>query len=193
MGKKQLIIIPGLGDRGGLYNFFKPLWILLGYEVHIFVFGWEEWEADNLASDALEKACSRLLHYIDKLATDQVYIIGVSAGGTAAVNALALRPAKVTNIVSVCTPFQSMPNLGNNLLNRSIAEAQGHLRAMNANTKDKILSVYGLYDQTVPARQSKPGATVDIKSKRIWALGHGPSILLALTLYAWPIKRFLDS
>jgi hypothetical protein len=61
MNKRQLIIIPGLGDHDRLYRFFVPLWQLFGFQVKIFGFGWED------HSDTFDVAFKRLITYIDGL------------------------------------------------------------------------------------------------------------------------------
>ena len=79
----NLILIPGLGDRKWLYQLVCPLWRTRGFCPHVFTFGWED-----AASNYHDKQ-NRLNNYIRDLNGD-VYIIGASAGGVAALNALAM-------------------------------------------------------------------------------------------------------
>lgn len=84
-GKPALIIIPGLGDRVRRYSQLLPLWKKLGYNARIFSFDWENPNED------FEKSSSKLLSEIDAH-HNPIYLIGASAGGSVAVNALASRP-----------------------------------------------------------------------------------------------------
>ncbi|MGH7196173.1 MAG: hypothetical protein ACREGJ_00185 [Candidatus Saccharimonadales bacterium] len=179
--RRQLVIIPGLGDRGWLYCFIKPIWALFGYKVHIFVFGWNDERA------AFKEAQNRLNTSIKGLG-DEVYLIGVSAGGTAAVNALAAHPTSITKLATVCTPYQQVPGLKNELLAQSINRTARNLAHMDSKTKAKILSVHGLYDQAVPVKYSEPDG---IQRKSLLAIGHGLAVALALSVYSRSIRLFL--
>lgn len=79
----NLILIPGLGDRKWLYQLVCPLWRARGFCPHVFTFGWEG------AVDNYNYKQNRLNNYIRNLNGD-VYLIGASAGGVAALNALAM-------------------------------------------------------------------------------------------------------
>lgn len=179
--RRQLVIIPGLGDRGWLYRFVKPLWALFGYEVHIFVFGW------NNEQMAFKEAQNHLNTFIDGLGGKKIYLIGVSAGGTAAVNALATNPALIIKLVTVCTPYRQVPGHKNELLVQSVNWAVRNLARMDSKTKAKILSVHGLRDQIVPIKYSK---SEGIQHELLPAIGHGFSILMALSLYSRIVRLF---
>ncbi len=144
--KKPLVIIPGLGDRARLYNLVAPVWRLLGYEPYIFSFGWED------TNENFESAIKRLTDYIDNFQATRVNIIGVSAGGTAAVNTLSLRPNVVKRVVTVATPYRYPTHLKNSKLKASI-DYLGRVDTENLGVR--ILSMYGLYDQTVPINTSR--------------------------------------
>lgn len=180
MAKRQLIIIPGLGDRDKQYRLFVPLWARLGFEVHIFVFGWEDHHL------TIEAAQSRLLQFVDDMSTN-VYVIGVSAGGTAAVNLLAARPHTVTKVITVCTPYTVVAERINRLLHQTSNRLVTNLAEMNDPTKTKILSVHAAFDQLVSQRASKPAG---IAHKRLWSVGHAPTIIVALILYRHALKSF---
>jgi pimeloyl-ACP methyl ester carboxylesterase len=181
VSRRQLIIIPGLGDRGRLYRLLMPLWLLMGYRVHIFVFGWEQGGLD------LAMALTRLTAFIDSLDGRRVYVIGVSAGGTAAINALAERPTRIARVITVCTPYEQLTTRDNDLLRASVRQASIRLLGIDPKTRHKILSVYGLYDEVVSIAMSQPE---DIAQKQIWLAGHGLTICLALTFYSHTMRQF---
>lgn len=177
--EKQLIIIPGLGDRVGLYRLAALIWKLRGYKVHIFSFGWEDKEEDFSA------AIKRLVAYINNLHATRVNIIGVSAGGTAAVNALTLLPHKINKVITVATPYKQLSHLENTKLKTSIDRM---IQTKISDLSSRILSMHGLYDQTVPVEASKPEG---IRTRRVYAVNHGCIVITSLTLYAAAIRRSL--
>lgn len=184
MIKKQLIIIPGLGNRVWLYDFIKPIWALLGFDVYIFNSHWGD------SRLVFKDVFNRLLRFINDLNSKEVYIIGVSAGGTMAVNALVDCPNSIIKIVTVCTPYKLLSNQKNKLLVNSIKKLVNNLQRISNDQRSRILSVYGFCDHAVPFIESRPK---NIKVKRILSIGHVFSIIIALTLYSVMIKRFLLS
>jgi triacylglycerol esterase/lipase EstA (alpha/beta hydrolase family) len=178
--KKPLIIIPGLGDRAKQYRIVMPIWKLLGYEPYVFSFGWED------AHENFAVAIERLTDYIDNLHATRINIIGVSAGGTAAINALALRPSIVNRVVTVSTPYRFLPHLKNAKLKASIAQAK---RIDVSGLGSRVLSIHGLHDKTVPIGASKPEG---VRARKVYMINHGFIIATSLTLYGVIIRRFLE-
>ena len=181
MAKRILVIIPGLGDRKWLYSLIKPIWYALGFKTYIFKYGWNNSTLNNVT------AHQNIIDFIDTIQSEQVYLLGASAGGTAAINILADRPLKVIKVVTVCTPYSQVPSLNNHLIISSIDQLQSNLYTMNQPTKNKIMAIYSRYDQTIPAKHSKP---IDIKSKRLNIPGHNLSIAFSLTILSGHIKQF---
>jgi len=181
MAKKVLVIIPGLGDRKWLYSLIKPIWYALGFKTYIFKYGWNNSTLNDVT------AHQNIINFIDTIQSEQVYLLGASAGGTAALNILAIRPSKVIKVVTVCTPYSQVSNLNNNLITSSINQLQSNLQTMDQQTKNKILAIYSRFDQTVPAKYGKP---TNIKSKRLIIPGHNLSIVFSLIILNGYIKRF---
>lgn len=178
--KKPLVIIPGLGDRAKLYRLIIPVWKLLGYEPYIFSFGWED------ANESFAVAIKRLTTYIDDLHATRINIIGVSAGGTAAVNALSLRPNVIRRVVTVATPYRYLTHLKNSKLKASI-DYLGRVDVRNL--EGRILSMHGLYDQTVPIDVS---SVQNVCTRKVYAISHSCIIITALTIYSLAIRRFIE-
>jgi pimeloyl-ACP methyl ester carboxylesterase len=177
----KLIIIPGLGDHALFYSFLKPVWTALGFKTHIFSYGWESAPSNDLPM-------SRLLSYIDSKPDELFYIIGASAGGTAAINALIERPDRITRIATVCTPYDVIPHARNPILRQSINRMVKNLERTGLRTKRNILSVYARSDTIVTPRLSKYPTVV---SKELPVKGHGLTIFLAMTLWSLTIKKHL--
>jgi len=181
--KPTLVIIPGIGDDLKVYRTFKRRWQLLGYDVHIISFGW----IDKRAS--LKPKFEELLRKIDDLKAESLYIIGVRAGGTAAVNALAAR-SHIKKVVAVCAPLDTMTGLRNPLLNESIDQTRRHLLDFMPIQKQKILSVFTLGDPVVSARLSRP---TGIMTLRVPGGLHPVAIFIALMFYTSRINAFLKA
>ena len=181
MKRPVLIIIPGLGDRGWLYRIVVPLWHILGFDVKVFVFGW------NSHSPSRKVKMKRLLAYIDT-AIEPVYIIGVSAGGVAAVNALYSRPHKIRQLVTVATPYKAVPSLKNAILSALQKEAGICIERDPALIAACTTSFYGLYDKKVPIERSR---VAGLREVQLPLVGHGAIILCALTLYCMRLKKIV--
>lgn len=181
MTKSHLLLIPGLGDRTRLYSLASPLWRLLGYEPHVYCFGWK-----GDAAQLREKQ-EALLAYVDSLPPSPLYVVGMSAGGTAAVNLLAERPS-IRRVVTVASPLKPKDRPTNPLLAASIAETDANLGSGNEKFRTKVLSVHGIRDWRVPVNKSR---RLDIQDIQIPTFGHGVTIFLAVTLFAWRLRQFL--
>lgn len=181
MARPQLVIIPGLGDRSGWYTLFAAVWWLRGFRPRIFTFGWE------VRTEIYEQKFDFLMKYIDRLPSDEVYIIGVSAGGTAAVQALYARPNKVKKVVTISSPYGIYEPVENRPLLSSLELLKEQLPLMPPELKARILSIHGWRDSRVHPEWSRADGIV---TSKIFAFGHGPSIFAALVLYPGRIKRF---
>lgn len=183
MSKPIVVIIPGIGDHTPIYDIFA--WVLrrIGYDTHVVPFGWSNYYAD------INTKTRDFLHKLDAIAgKDEVYLIGVSAGGTAAVHVFANRES-VRRVAVISSPFADFEDLQNRLLADSIVAVRHDLEVMEPTDKASILSVFGLYDQTVPTHMSQPEG---VRTKRIWTFWHAPTIFIALTLRAFRLKRFFS-
>jgi hypothetical protein len=112
----------------------------------------------------------------------------VSAGGTAAINALAAKPAAIARVVTVCTPYGRISTRSNSMLDESLDTVETSLLGMSASAKDCILSVHGMYDEVVSVGMSKPQG---ITQKTLFSIGHALTICLSMTVYGYVIRRFL--
>ncbi len=181
MSRPTLVIIPGIGDRTAVYDLFAVAWRLLGFSVHVIPFGWRDYYADLTVKNR------DFLSKLKNLGEDSIDIIGVSAGGTAAIMAYD-QDNMIRRVIAVCTPFDELPSVKNRLLEDSIIVVQRTLKRFDTKEKSNILSVYGLYDEIVATYMSRYSG---IKELRIWSLWHAPSVFVAMTLYALCLKHFL--
>jgi hypothetical protein len=182
-GQKHVIIIPGIGDSRWYYDFFALIWRRMGYEVSILVFGWND-ETARFADKS-----TPFLNVIAKLESKDVYVIGVSAGGSAAVNALAAYPKIVKKVITVSSPLTRFHGLEHRLLIQSVDQTEHAMDMMKSETAKRILSVYGTSDNTVPLVSSQDRR---VNEKRLPSYGHGATIFIALTLFARSLQRFFS-
>ncbi|GAB3428644.1 esterase/lipase family protein [Flindersiella endophytica] len=181
MTRPHLLFIPGLGDRVWLYRLVTPLWRRLGYEPHIFRFGWAG-RADELG--ARQRA---LLAYVDAIGADGLYVVGASAGGTAAVNLLSAR-STIRNVVTVASPLRPKDRPTVPLLAASIDQAHAFLGAAGPQVRGKIVSVYGLRDWRVPVPKSRRRG---LRCEQLPTIGHNATIFLALSVFAGRLRGLL--
>jgi len=182
MKRPVLIIIPGLGDRGWLYRIVVPVWYMLGFDAKVFIFGW------NSQGPSHKVRMKRLLAYIDTT-VEPVYVIGVSAGGVAAVNALYSRPHKIRQLVTVATPYKVVPSLKNPILTALQKEVGIHMKHDPVLIAVHTTSFYGLYDRKVPTGKSQ---IAGVREVQLPIIGHGAIILCTLTLYCMRVKKLLQ-
>ena len=178
---KHLIIIPGVGDDHPVYHKGARVFALFGFAPQIYVFGW-----DSADPGSYEQRMQALTAMIQNL-KGKVYVLGVSAGGSAAVNCFAQLPRKITKVVTLCSPLSAFSTPINPLLAVSISHTEQHLSDMAAETKQRLLSLHALFDTVVPVRLSKP---VGVRSRVLPAILHPVTIFLGLTLFAGVTSRF---
>lgn len=172
----RVIIIPGLGDRVAICRLFLPVWRLAGFSPLIHRVGWEDIQP-------LDEKLAQLDAVIAQQNTP-VYLVGLSAGGTMAINALARNP-RVKAVVTVSTPYVVMkkvgwPKLFVQSLKQAIANSQGL-------PPRHILSLHGIHDGVIPASASQ---SPYVMHRRVPAVGHFLSIAVAMVAYPWYVKRF---
>lgn len=188
----HLIVIPGLGDRKWLYRLVCPVWRLRGFRTHVFAFGWED-----AASNYHEKQIC-LNNYVRSLDGD-VYIIGASAGGMAALHALAGDNGKIKGVATIATPYIYRQKLQNNFLKQTIAELATALPQIQSKST-RITSFYGVYDQVVPpndsyldnihsVKQLIGGRIANIIYEQLPTVGHGLTITAGLTIFGGRIRK----
>lgn len=178
---KHLIIIPGIGDDHPVYHKGARVFAMLGFTPQVHIFGW-----DSANPSSYDLRIGTLNDVVKKL-DGEVYLLGVSAGGSAAVNSLAMMPENITKVVTLCSPLLHFSSRVNPLLAVSIEHTEAHLVAMSSDTKRRLLSLHALFDSVVPVRLSKPDG---VHAKTLPVILHPVAIFLGLTLFAGVSARF---
>lgn len=192
----NLILIPGLEDRKWLYQLVCPFWRARGFCPHVFAFGWEDTANDY------HKKQNRLHDYIRNLEGD-VYLIGASAGGVAALNALAMDNSdRIKGVATIATPYVYRQRLKNETLARAISKLASNLPGMQAKFT-RITSFYSIHDQVVPPtdsrlnnhymKNSNNNKIANISYQQLPTFGHGLTIAAGLTVFGGRIAASLTS
>lgn len=187
----HVIYIPGLGDtRPYGQKFITSLWRVFGLKVHYFPIGW----ADH---DPFESKFKKLLAKIDRLQKKYgaVYLIGVSAGASAAINAFAARP-EVEGVVCISGKIQHPETINpryfinNPPFKDSIFRVSDSLAKLSPADKKQIMSIHPIYDQTVPISHTLIPGSVE---KTVPSFGHIMSIYYTIIFRPRLIARFYAS
>lgn len=179
---KQLIFVLGVGDsRHNLGKFVTRRWVN-GFMPHYYVFGW-----DDLATSFDDKF-DKFLAFLDSFPkSDELYLAGISAGGTAVVNALAARP-KIRKVAMISSPFKVQLRSWRPALVSSIKHAQNNFATFTPATKQKMLNITGWRDGVVPTSLSQlPG----VRSVHVPGFGHAMNIVLATVVTKRHLQNFL--
>jgi pimeloyl-ACP methyl ester carboxylesterase len=188
----HLIIIPGLSDRDAAYDLIvKPFWPR-ELEYHLFKMNWRD-------GQPFAPKLKRLLDYIDTLAAtgDTVSVLGMSAGGSAAVNALAARPDKVHAAINVCGRLRAgdaaaRPTLeqaahGSTAFVESVRAAEQAEHSLSVEQRARIMTLQPWRDGVVPSETvALPGAV----NRRVIMAGHMASIGWAMLTHRHQICSF---
>lgn len=190
----KIIVVPGLGDGGRFFRFMvKNWWRMFPIEVH--AFGWRD-----KGAKLIDKQNS-LLQRIDALTKDgrKIYLIGISAGGSAVLNAFMARRLVVSGVVNVCGRLREgvgvHPTLKkaartSEIFAQSVKSCERELSSLTNSDLEKILTIRPIYDEIVPT------STVGIEGATniiIPSFFHGVGIRCSMIFLRNKIINFLIS
>lgn len=187
----HIIIVPGLSDQ------IPPSIIRWWQEPHITVRTWPfGWRTEG----TFEEKLNALLEHIDNTAVlnATISLIGTSAGGSAAINALVQRPAIVHRVVNIGGRLRSgstgvQPTLhqaaqGAPAFRESVLACEQAEPQFDQPMRARIMTLTPLRDRAVPRETvALPGAD----NRRLTCVGHAASIGVGLTLYRPLLLKFL--
>jgi pimeloyl-ACP methyl ester carboxylesterase len=165
------------------------LWRLYGYKGHEVVMGWED-------GKSFGAKLVRIIEKIDSLHTEgrKVFLVGVSAGGSAVLNAYAARKDSVSGVASVAGWLRDIPEVHETLVNtRSRSPAfvesvtileENNLPNFSEADRSKIITLRPLADAVVPPHIARLEGVRDVQ---IPIRGHLPACGLIPTVFS---KRF---
>lgn len=196
--KHSIILVPGLDDGPDtwLMRLILRLWRSDGIKVDLCRVQWK----DGLSYPSkLEK----LLRLIDDLTKTgyTVSLVGISAGGSAVINALFARPDKVHKVINVCGRLKDGGYLGFRSLERrsrsstafrdSVLTCEQNLEKTDSTYLRRIMTFRARFgDELVPSDTSQVSGTNNIALPTI---EHMISIAITLLFYRRSIIEFIIS
>lgn len=188
-------MVTGLGDDGKATALATVGWKKLELRPIVFVPKWEN-------KEGLESKLAKLLEIIDKESkTEKIFLLGISAGASLAMNAFMQRLDRLEKLVSVCGRLRFgwsrdkiKRKLQENTLSylafrESVEMLEKNIKYLGKVDRRRIMTVSAKFgDEMIPRGTSQlPGA----KNILIPTIGHLLSILSAMTANFEPIRKFL--
>lgn len=182
----QVIIVPGLGDRTDYIERVTQNWPQrYSLEPAVYAFGWYD------PAESYDQKQTELKTKIDELTElGQVSIIGISAGGSLAVNVLDRYPDQIACAVNICGLVRirdkdqsSERFVRSPLLRKSVEEVSTHKIL-----SDRIMTLRPLFDGIVATENVPIEGAQNIRMRT--AL-HGFSIMWALWRRAESMTNFI--
>jgi pimeloyl-ACP methyl ester carboxylesterase len=188
----KAIYLPGLGDHRKWFQ-DKLIWVwrFFGVKAIFHPIGWA-------SGEAFEPKLNRIIQQIDELTTngDKIALVGVSAGGGAALNAYMARPDKISAVVFIVGKVYGVDNVNqryfkhNPAFKDSLNMSDELYRQLNDEDRAKMFYIYSNHDRTV---LPKYNLMRGVKAKKIFALGHITAFYFAITFHAYSICRFIKA
>jgi len=188
----HIIYITGLGDEKYPKDQIRAVsrWVKYGVEAEVFRMKWGD-------KGPWEPKLKGLLDRIDELtkAGKSVGLVGVSAGGAAALSAFSSRKNNIVGVVILCGKIRRVNTIGpryytkNPALVDAVKASEAAISGFSEADLAKILSRYSLLDGTLSRKDSNlPGAT----NRRFLIPSHFLSIAYQITIGSKRIIRFLQ-
>ena len=182
--KTTVLFIPGLGDvkvRGeNLAIKLLAPWMLDGEYFPIY---WHKKEDFKTRIAELSKRIAEL-----NSEGRRVVLVGYSAGASAAINALSANKEKVQRVILICGKIQNLDKINdsyfklNPKFGGSVELLKKSLPDLDAEQRAKVLSIRPIFDETVPVKDT---IIQGAKNKRVFMVGHVPTIAYCLSLTIW--------
>jgi len=194
----HVIVIPGLGDSRKELNFICSHWNWSnhGLQIHIYPIGWHDIQEQDFQVKLL-----RLLRYISKsgIKGERVSLIGVSAGGSAALNAFYRMKNDIHRVINVCGRLRVGSSRGfrsfssrtrsSSSFAQSVRMLEKHEGLFTKNDREKIMTIHAAFgDELVP---KETVLVTGAKNISVPMIEHGLSIFTALTIFSMPIIEFI--
>jgi len=186
----HLLYIPGLGDDNfGGQKQVVQWWRLYGITGRYMPMHWAD-------GQPLEAKLTTVLDAIDKLSTasNEIVLIGASAGASVALLAYAERRKQVAAVVCICGKINHPQTVRpavysrNPAFKQAMQRLQSILPSLTDDDRRRVLSLHALHDTVVPVPDTIiPGA----QHGAIWAVGHALGIIHSLLFGVPRIKRFV--
>ncbi|MCL4384071.1 hypothetical protein M1116_01300 [Patescibacteria group bacterium] len=186
--KRRVLMITGLNNPTWQMWPIVKWWQMSGFRVQVFDPKWKNGRPFGIKF-------RRLLKLIDQVEEDKLSLVGISAGGSAALNAYGVRRDKINRVVTICSQLRRSRIFENRTLKQSRAFRQSVTRLEKREDKweeedlKNIMTVRSMLgDELVPLDTA---AMRGAKNMMVPTGEHVFSIFGALTLFSAPIRQFM--
>jgi pimeloyl-ACP methyl ester carboxylesterase len=193
---KKIVVVTGLGDDGKPTALATTGWKKQGLAPIIFVPRW-----DN--NEGVAPKLTKLRKLIDRESKgEKIFLLGISAGASLAMNAFIKRPNKVEKMVSVCGRLRlgwSRDKISRKLqeetlkhlaFKESVEMVEKNIEKLTEGDRKRILTISArLGDELIPLSTSQLAGA---KNVFVSGLGHVLAIASAMTVEFEEIRRFLE-
>lgn len=185
------IIIPGLGGRRAFLHWMIRNWFKK-YDVKPVIFP-IDWRIDREGElvEQIENLKSLVIE-LSNSGQEEIYLIGVSAGGSLALNVYLEIPDEILNMVNICGRISSKgkPSLEraarkSPLFKESVLRFEELKSQLTFDQRRKVLTFRGLWDGKVPVESCTLPAAINIK---LSSIGHWLNIAMALR-QTWRLEK----
>ncbi len=191
--KHHIIYIPGLSDQRKSYELVVNRWSLYGIIPHVYRVGWNDEESFK---PKLKRLISFINGFLDK--GDIVSLIGASAGGSVALNALIEQP-KINAVVNLCGRLRAGKNVfptlkvaskNSSSFRESVMLFESREPKMTKSLRQKVLTLTPIWDEIVP----KPTVFLNGATNKILpSAEHMISGFLGMTIFSTMIMIFVKN
>lgn len=186
----HVIVVPGLGDENKYLAWEVDRWKKYGLSPQLHSAPWA-------GDEQFEPKLDRLTALIDLLTgRGNVSLVGISAGGSLALNAFAHRREVIHKVATVCAPLRRAEHtfFWRHIMGRypafveSLDLVEQNQLMLTPEDRIRILTTHALLDEQVPnSTTTLPGA----RNILIPIIGHQLALTLAMTVFKGQIINFL--
>ncbi len=191
--KHHVLVVPGLGGENIGFKKIVDSWKKYGFTPHVHDVGWKDGENE------IKPKLERLIKVIDELHSNGeiVSLVGISAGGSAVLNAFYARKNKIHRVVNVCGRLRAGQNVFPSLefasrqspaFGESVTLFESREPSLTDADRSKILTIRAIFDEVVPTSTTTLPGAINI---RLFSIEHILSIVAAMTIYVRPMIEFL--
>lgn len=196
LSNHEILIVPGLSDGKPLAEWTTRNWNKkYGLTPHIYTMPWKD--SERHFQPKLEK----LLLEIDSLTREgkRVSLIGISAGGSAVLNAFTLRQNDIHKVVNICGRLRTGESVSHTLEHagrncpsfiESVQMFEEAEKSLDYDARKNILTAHPLYDEIVPLSTMTLDGACNIQ---IISVEHMLNIAVAMTLYSDQIANHINN
>lgn len=191
--KHLIIIIPGLGNNTTFLKLLLFWWRLIGLQPYIYNL---DWKNDSLN---IKNEIDKILALGQKLKMNsKVSIIGISAGGSLALNVFMTSPECFDKITTVCSRLNVGPidnfklrSKKSKLFQESVIICENAAKDITYEISKKIMTITAKFGDELVPKSCSVLEIYNVRNLLIPSFEHIVTITLALTVLSKKLTKFL--